>query len=130
MIEKVIKALVGWKGYAVAAAGGGVVIGVLVGLGQEWRLGSQIAECRREQAQTKADIATASLNQITNDVRNIAAAAQAARETASQLPVQIGAISKALRDAKPLPIGCRPDVDRVRSLTESVRAANRTSSGQ
>ncbi|CAM4096049.1 hypothetical protein BOTU111921_11485 [Bordetella tumbae] len=103
---------------------------VVVGLGQEWRLGSQIAECQREQAQTKSDVATASLNQITNDIQNIATAAQRARETAERLPDQIGKISKALKDAQPLPDGCRPDADRVRSLADSVRAANRAATGQ
>lgn len=129
MVEILTK-LGGWKGYALAAAAGGMVAGLLVGLGQEWRLGVQIADCQFQQAQAKADAATASLSQLTNDVQNIAVAARRASETAEQLPMQIGVISKALKDAKPLPTGCRPDADRVRNLNDAVRAANRAAAGQ
>jgi len=130
MITDTLKLLTGWKGYAAVGAAGALAAGLLVGVAQEWRLGVRIADCQRQQAQAQADTATASLGQLANDVQSIATAARRASETAEQLPAQIGVISKALKDAKPLPAGCRPDADRVRNLTDSVRTTSRAASGQ
>lgn len=130
MMTNVLSKLAGWKGYAAASVAGGLLVGVVVGVAQEWRLGVKIAECQRDQAQAQASAATTSLSQLTTDLQGVAAAARRASETAEQLPAQISIISKALKDAKPLPAGCRPDADRVRSLTDAVRAANRAAAGQ
>ncbi|MBV7482537.1 hypothetical protein [Bordetella sp. BOR01] len=130
MIINILRKLAGWRGYAVAGAAGALVMGVVVGVAQEWRLGVKIADCQRDQAQAQASAATVSLSQLTADLQGVAAAARRASETAEQLPAQIGIISKALKDAKPLPAGCRPDADRVRNLTDAVHTAKRAAAGQ
>lgn len=48
--------------------------------------------------------------------------ARAEAAIGSELTASIGAFSKAFKNANPLPAGCRPGADRVRNLTDAVRA--------
>lgn len=129
-LGQVVGSLAGWKGYAVALMAGGLVAGSAAWTAQGWRKDVQIAELQRDQQQTRADTNAAVLDAIKGDIGAIAGAAARAAADAGALPAQVGEITKALKNAKPLLAGCRPDDVRVRSLTDSVRAARGAASGQ
>lgn len=97
---------------------------------QGWRYGERIAVLERDQEKGRADANAAALSSLRTDLQTISDAARRAVADASALPGRIGIISKALKNAIPLPAGCRPDDLRVRSLTDAVRAANDTAAGQ
>lgn len=125
-----LKALLGWKGYVAAAGAGAFVAGLAVGIGQEWRYQAQIAGIERDQAKAEAGSASAALSSLQSDIETISAAAARAASVAPQLTAEVGQLSEAVRNANPLPNGCRPDSDRVRSFTDAVRATNRAATGQ
>lgn len=125
-----VASLAGWKGYAAALVVGAIVAGAAAWTAQGWRKDVHIAELQRDQQQTRADTNAAVLDAIRLDISAIADAAARAAADAGTLPAQVGAITKALKNAKPLLAGCRPDDVRVRSLTDAVRAARGAASGQ
>ncbi|WP_395757571.1 hypothetical protein [Achromobacter sp. EB05] len=124
--EKVVGLLVGWRGYATAVA---------VGAAATWFVldafhGREIAELRLEQSRDDLSVAREAIEQTNDDLLAMAANARAAAATGPELTASIDAFSKAVKNANPLPAGCRPDTDRVRSLTESVRAARGAAAGR
>ena len=121
-----IKLLLGWKGYAAAA----VIAGVAAWTAQGWRYGEHIANLERDQAKEETAQAKASIDQLISDIDQIALAGRRAAAVGPALTVEINKLSGAIKNANPLPLGCRPDSVRVRSLTDSVRAANRAAAGQ
>lgn len=126
---KLGQALAGWKGYAAAGLVAAALASCAAWTAQGWRKDVQIAELQRDQQQTRADTNAAVLDAITVDISAIAAAAARAAVDASALPAQVGEITRALKNAKPLLAGCRPDDVRVRSLTDAVRAARGAAAG-
>lgn len=113
-----VASLAGWKGYAMAA---------LVGAGAAWFVlgaiyGQERAESRLEQARDDVAVMRDAIRQTNDDMHAIAANARAAAAVGPELTASIGALSKALKNANPLPAGCRPDASRVRNLTDAVRA--------
>lgn len=127
---KLVQALAGWKGYAaVGLIAGGLASGA-AWTAQGWRKDVQIARLQRDQQQARADANADVLETIKGDINSIAAAAARAAVDAGALPARVGEITKALKNAKPLLAGCRPDDVRVRSLTDAVRAARDTAAGQ
>lgn len=124
------QALAGWKGYMAVAVVASALCGGAAWTAQGWRKDLQIAELRRDQQQTRADMNATVLDAIKIDVGVIASAAARAAADAGALPAQVGEITKALKNAKPLLAGCRPDDIRVRSLTDAVRAARGAAAGQ
>ncbi|MBO9332861.1 hypothetical protein GHR37_27345 [Achromobacter xylosoxidans] len=116
---RLASALAGWRGYAASA---------LVGAGAAWFVlgafhGREMAELRLERARDDLAGARQAIEQTNADLATIAASARAAAAAGPQITASIGAITKALKDATPLPAGCRPDDVRVRNLTDAVRAA-------
>ncbi|WMD23286.1 hypothetical protein RAS12_13225 [Achromobacter seleniivolatilans] len=128
-LAKLGQALVGWKGYAMAALAGALIAGGAAWTTQGWRKDVQIAELQRDQQQVRADTNAAVLDAVRGDIGAIAAAAARAAADARTLPAHVGEITKALKNAKPLIAGCRPDDLRVRNLTDAVRAARGAAAG-
>ena len=122
--------LMGWKGYVAAAGAGAIVAGLAMGIGQGWRCQAQIASIGRDQAKADAASTSATLASLQSDIESISAAAARAAGVAPRLTAEVGQLSEALKNANPLPDGCRPDDDRVRRLTDAVRATNRAVAGQ
>lgn len=117
--EKVAGLLVGWRGYAAAA---------LVGAGATWYVlgafhGRELAELQLERTTDDLAVAQDSIQRTNHDLQTMAKNARAAAAVGPELTASIGALSKALKNANPLPAGCRPDAGRVRNLTDAVRAA-------
>jgi hypothetical protein len=120
----------GWKGYAVAAIAAGALAGAGAWTAQGWRYGAQIAGIERDQAKGASLQAQATIAQLLSDIDAIASAGRRAAAVGPALTSEINKITGALKDATSLPDDCRPDPIRVRSLTDSVRAANRAAAGQ
>lgn len=120
----------GWKGYAAVAVLAAGLAGWGTWTAQSWRYGAEIAGMQRDQAQGRANAAQASLDQLSADIDSIAAAGRRAAAVGPALTAEINKLTGALKNAPPLLTGCRPDPIRVRSLTDSVRAANRAAAGQ
>ncbi|AZY49664.1 hypothetical protein C0J09_11335 [Bordetella avium] len=99
-------------------------------MAQGWRKDAVIADLRLDRAQADLSVVRQALVTTEADITKMAEAARAAARTAPALTAQMKEISKALENANPLPAGCRPDADRVRGLTDAVRAANRAAAGQ
>lgn len=117
---KLVGILAGWKGYAAAAvAGAGAAWYVLAAVH-----GQALAELRLERTADELAVARGSIEQTNRDLQAMAESARAAAAVGPKLTASIGALSKALKNANPLPAGCRPDADRVRTLTDAVRATN------
>ncbi len=130
MITAALKALAGWKGYAAAALAGILIAGPAVWTVQDWRYDAKIAGMERDQAVADAQVSRQALSQLQADIDAVAAAGRRAAAVGPSLTAQINKITGALKDAPPLPDNCRPDPVRMRSLTDSVRAANRAAAGQ
>jgi hypothetical protein len=89
-----------------------------------WRLHTEIAELKAQSATDKAAQSDAALADIKVDSAAIhAAATQSAAAVAILVPKMI-ALTKELKNAPPLPTGCKPDAYRVRNLEAAVDAAN------
>ncbi|MFY3697384.1 hypothetical protein ACOTD6_07100 [Achromobacter xylosoxidans] len=123
---KVAGLLVGWRGYAAAAAVGAVAAWFVL----DALHGREISELRLEQSRDDLSVAREAIQQTNDDLLAMAANARAAAAAGPELTASIGALSKAVKNANPLPAGCRPDTVRVRSLTDSVRAARGAAAGQ
>lgn len=111
---------------------GAVVLALAFGAGwmiNGWRKDVQIARVERDRSQERADAARVALDQLITDIDAVAAAGRRAAAVGPALTAEINKLTGALKDAPPLPDGCRPDPVRVRSLTDSVRAANRAATG-
>ena len=117
---KLVNILAGWKGYVAAA---------VVGAGAAWYVlaavhAQALAELRLERTADNLAVARGSIEQTNRDLQAMAESARSAAAVGPKLTASIGALSKALNNANPLPAGCRPDADRVRTLTDAVRATN------
>jgi len=116
---KLVGILTGWKGYVAAA---------VAGVGAAWHVlaavrGQALAELRLERTADDLAVARGSIEQTNRDLQAMAQNARAAAAIGLELTASFGALSKALKNASPLPAGCRPDVDRMQNLTDAVRAA-------
>lgn len=103
---------------ALAGAGGWVANG--------WRHDAQIAELRRAHTEYRATLTEAALADVQTDAAVIRQAATEFAGIQSTLAPRMTALTKELRNAKPLPTGCRPDADRVRNLDAAIDAANQS----
>lgn len=117
--EKFAGVLLGWRGYAAAALAGAGTVWCVLGAVH----GRELAEVRLERIADDLVVARGSIEQTNRDLQAMAQNARAAAAIGPELTASIGALSKALKNANPLPAGCRPDADRVRTLTDAVRAA-------
>lgn len=113
-----------------AAVVAGVLSGALAWAVQALRWQADVAGLQRAQAQADARAATQALATLQGDIEMLATAGRRAAAVGPTLTAQINKITGALKNAPPLPDGCRPDPIRVRSLESAVDAANRAASGQ
>lgn len=91
---------------------------------QAWRADARVAVLQKGVSDNAATQARAALDDLTAAAANINKAAAAAQADNKALAVQLAAIRKDLKNAKPLPADCKPDADRLRSLTRAVEASN------
>jgi hypothetical protein len=108
--------------------GAGLAVGVLAfGAGwviNGWRLETALSKLKTAQAVEKANQATAALTALQADAAAIHQAATEYAGIETTLAPKIAALTKELRNAKPLPVGCSPSPDRVRNLDAAIDAAN------
>ncbi|PVY81041.1 hypothetical protein C7414_102369 [Cupriavidus alkaliphilus] len=111
----------------------GVLAGGIFGAGwiaNGWRKEAEIAELTAARAQ--ADLASA--NTAISDLREagsrIRKSADDYLEIKSDLGAKLDAIRKDLKHAKPLPVDCRPDAQRVRGLSDAVDAAKQAAAAR
>jgi len=95
-----------------------------------WRLGADVANLRAERAQEQAAQATAAVSTLQADAAAIHQAASEYAGIRSTLVPTIAALTKELRNAKPLPVDCRPDDVRVRNLDAAIDAANQAAAAR
>ena len=89
-----------------------------------WRLGAELAGEKAARAQDQATQAGAALSAVQVDALAIRQAATEYAAAQSTLAPKLAALTKELRNAKPLPADCRPDAVRVRNLDAAIDAAN------
>lgn len=128
LIKLATGALGGVWGY-VAAAGVSAVLAV----GATWYIAdnirvAQVDALKLQIANTQAASATAALTQLQGFISNMHAAATDYGNTVSDIDARFAALQKGLHYAKPLPVDCKPDADRVRGLAAAIAAANKNSS--
>lgn len=112
------QALAGVAVVAVALAfGGGWVV-------NGWRLDAELSSLKTAHAQEKATQATTALTTLRADAEVIHKAATEYAAIETTLAPKFAALTKEIRNAKPLPVGCRPDAVRVRNLDAAIDAAN------
>jgi hypothetical protein len=91
---------------------------------QGWRKDAQISDLQRDQADTNAGQYKAALDDFEAASKRINAAAAGAKVDLSAVNGQLAAIRKDFQNAKPLPIDCKPDAERVRRLTATAAAVD------
>ena len=91
---------------------------------QAWRADARIAVLQKDMSDNAATQARAALDDLSAAAANINIASAAAQADNKALAIQLAAIRKDLKNAKPLPADCKPDADRLRSLTRAVEASN------
>ena len=91
-----------------------------------WRHDAEIAELQRAHAEFRATLSEAALADVQADAAIIRTAATEFAAIQSTLAPRMSALTKELRNAKPLPDDCVPDADRVRNLDAAIEAANKS----
>jgi len=91
-----------------------------------WRHDAEIAELQRAHAETMRSQSELALTTLQADAARITQAATEFATIQSTLAPRMSALTKELRNAKPLPAGCLPDADRVRNLDAAIEAANKS----
>ena len=122
MIPAQYRALVAGLGLLLAMALAGAAGWITNG----WRHDAEIAELRRAQTEYRATLTEAALADVQADAAVIRQAATEFAGIQSTLAPKMTALTKELRNAKPLPAGCHPDADRVRNLDAAIDAANQS----
>lgn len=89
-----------------------------------WRLDSEISHLTAAHAEQRASQAAGALTTLQADAEAIHKAAAEYAGIETTLAPKIAALTKELRNAKPLPVDCRPDSVRVRNLNSAIDAAN------
>lgn len=115
--------------YRALATGILVLVGLLLAgaagwAANGWRHGAEIAELRRAHAEFRAGLSEQTLADVQADAATIRKAATEFATIQSTLAPRMTALTKELRNAKPLPPDCRPDPVRVRNLDAAIDAAN------
>lgn len=85
---------------------------------------ADIAELQAGYAKEREQQATAALTTLKADADAIHQAATEYAAIETTLAPKIAALTKELRNAKPLPVDCFPTPDRVRNLDAAIDAAN------
>lgn len=87
-----------------------------------WRKDAEIAELTAARAQADLTSANTALNDLREAGGRIRQSADDYLVIKSELGGKLDALRKDLKNAKPLPAGCRPDDVRVRKLSDAVDA--------
>lgn len=95
-----------------------------------WRLGAEISEIKAAQSQAAAKQAEGTVTTMRADADAMHQAAGEFIAIQNTIGPKIDALKKDLKNAKPLPPGCRPDDVRVRNLNAAIDAANAVAVGQ
>lgn len=91
-----------------------------------WRHGAELADLQRAHAEFRATLSENALAAVQADAAMIRQAATEFATIQSTLAPRMTALTKELRNAKPLPADCRPDPVRVRNLDAAIDAANKS----
>jgi len=96
-----------------------------------WRKDAEIAELTAARAQADLSNANTALSDLREAGARIRQSADDYLAIKSDLGAKLDAIRKDLKNAKkPLPVGCRPDAQRVRSLSDAVDAAKQAAAAR
>lgn len=112
-----------------------VAISCVIGFGtgwkvNGWRKGAEVATAKAERYKDRADQAQAALDDLTTAAAKIRTAADGYTSDVATLSTKLDALRKDFKNAKPLPVDCRPDDFRVRHMGAAVDAANKAATGQ
>lgn len=109
----------------------GLLAALVAGAAATWATSTiyraRISDMKAVQASHDRDLANAALKRFTETAAQINAAATGYTAAAGDLGKKLDSIQTDLRNVqnkKPLPAGCKPDVDRLRNLTAAVAASN------
>lgn len=91
-----------------------------------WRHDAEIAELRRLHADFRATLSEDALTTLQADAAEVRRAAAEFATIQSTLAPKMTALTKELRNAPKLPVGCVPDPVRVRNLDAAIDAANKS----
>lgn len=94
-----------------------------------WRLNAEIARITAQHADEKTRSTSAALDDFKKTADSIASAADRYANAQANLGDKLDRIRKDLKNAKPLPVDCKPDDVRVRNLADAIRAANEAAAG-
>ncbi|MEH6434274.1 hypothetical protein [Massilia sp. DD77] len=111
--------------FGVALVGAMAAAGTTGWLANGLRLDAKIAEMRADHANERAERSDIALSTLKDDAAAIHRAATEYGAINTTLAPKIVALTKELRNAKPLPPDCRPTPDRVRNLDAAIDAANK-----
>ncbi|AMR80255.1 hypothetical protein A2G96_08055 [Cupriavidus nantongensis] len=95
-----------------------------------WRKGAEIAELTAARAQADLADANTALSDLKEAGVRIRQSADDYLVIKSDLGAKMDAIRKDLKNAKPLPVDCRPDDVRVRNLSSAVDAAKQAAAAR
>ena len=115
--------------YRALAAGLGLLLALAGAAGwftNGWRHDAEIAELQRAHAETMRSQSELALTTLQADAERITTAANEFAAIQSTLAPRMSALTKELRNAKPLPADCRPDAGRVQNLDAAIDAANKS----
>lgn len=127
LLKAALQAFSGWEGYALLL-GVGVVLGGAIAGPAAWhwqanRYERQLSDLGVQRAQEALAAAHLALEDLQGASALIHQKAVEYAGIQSTLGLQLEAIRKDLKNATPLPVGCRPDDFRVRQLADAVAAA-------
>jgi gamma-glutamyl phosphate reductase len=91
-----------------------------------WRKDEVISEMRLQQATDRGNVLEKALKDLADASARMSETAKAAQKTTRISDEKLDAIAKEIKTFKPLPVDCRPDVDRVRNFNSAIDAANST----
>lgn len=110
-----------------------VVIAGAFGAGwtaQGWRKNAEIAELQAQRSNEIAGQLQSALDDFDKASKTINAAATQYAGIQTTLGTKLDQLRKDFKNAKPLPVDCRPDDSRVRNLNAAIDAANQAAIGR
>ncbi len=119
--------MLGLWGYVAAGIAAVFIIGGATHYVDSVYYNSTINSMKAKTASDDAARAAAVLKQFTDTANKINASAVSFHTTQADLGTKIDVISKDLENVqakRPLPVGCKPDSDRLRNLNAAIAAAN------
>jgi hypothetical protein len=95
-----------------------------------WRKDAEIAELTAVRAQADLKSANLALTDLVAAGATIREKADEFRGIQTTMHTELAAIRKDMKNAKPLPVDCRPDDFRMRKLSDAVDAAKQAASAR